>query len=1012
MAFAFAGDFVHGAVSEADTVLGVVANYLPGTSGLGNLKVVGTEFKVSPAGKVFTVSLNETGAYIPFTAETLAQLKGDIRSALGYSECDVVVKVVEMSGGKVKRERSLDDLVLFAPKDYAKHDKVAPFVVDYSAPKAPEGLQDAIIALWQSHGWYFEPKLNRWEWQRARIFQTVEDLYTQSYVMPYLMPMLTNAGAYVMSPRERDTNTVEVVVDNDGQFAYAGYSESGKWYNTDSAGFAYTQNPIQTGVNLFRSGTARKADVTTKGQKANKATWSADIPQAGTYAVYVSYQTLPNSTTAAHYTVNAADGAHEFDVNQTMGGGTWIYLGHFPLAGGKSALPVVELTSEGSQAGKAVTADAVKIGGGMGNIARKVGKPLDNIDYRPVTSGYPRFTEAAMYWLQYAGAPDSVYSISGFVNDYNDDYRSRAEWVNWLAGGSDVLPQREGLNVPVDLAFAFHSDAGTTRNDSIIGTLGIYCTDGRQYGEAFADGSSRLASRDLTDLVMTNIVNDVRAQFEPSWTRRGMWDKSYYEARVPQVPTMLLELLSHQNFADMKYGLDPMFRFTVSRAIYKGMLQFLAQRDGRPYVVQPLPVNSMEILKDGNGAYTLRWKETVDSLEATATPTYYIIEERIGTGAFAPVAKVEHPEYKIKVNDNAIHSYRVKAGNAGGVSFNSEVLALCNMPGKPLVNIVNGFTRVSAPDWFEAGDIAGFYDARDHGVPYVEDISFIGSMFEFRRDIPWMDDDAAGFGASRANYEDKVIAGNTYDFVYTHGEAIKEAGYGFVSTSVEAFMNTTVRAEERYVDLILGKQKEIARGRGVYGTYYKTFPQPLQNKLRAMTQDGVSVFVSGAFVATDLWDNPFSSPEVAKADQEFATQVLGYHWRVGQATVEGEAYQVQTRFPQFTSGEYDFSAELNDECYAVESPDSFYPADDKTGATFMRYTENNLIAGTALDADGYRAVVIGFPFETIKGSDARASLMAQVMDFLSHAKAKETTAADKTKKAFSKKNKKSKKHRK
>ena len=28
-----------------------------------------------------------------------------------------------------------------------------------------------------------------------------------------------------------------------------------------------------------------------------------------------------------------------------------------------------------------------------------------------------------------------------------------------------------------------------------------------------------------------------------------MWNKSYSESRVPEVPTMLLELLSHQNFA-------------------------------------------------------------------------------------------------------------------------------------------------------------------------------------------------------------------------------------------------------------------------------------------------------------------------------------------------------------------------------------------------------------------------------------------------------------------------------
>jgi len=70
--------------------------------------------------------------------------------------------------------------------------------------------------LWQSHGFYYEPKLTRWEWQRARIFQTVEDLYTQSYVLPFLVPMLENAGANVLMPRERDSQIAEVIVDNDG----------------------------------------------------------------------------------------------------------------------------------------------------------------------------------------------------------------------------------------------------------------------------------------------------------------------------------------------------------------------------------------------------------------------------------------------------------------------------------------------------------------------------------------------------------------------------------------------------------------------------------------------------------------------------------------------------------------------------------------------------------------------------------------------------------------------------
>ena len=44
--------------------------------------------------------------------------------------------------------------------------------------------------------------------------------------------------------------------------------------------------------------------------------------------------------------------------------------------------------------------------------------------------------------------------------------------------------------------------------------------------------------------------------------------------------------------ADMRYGLDPAFRFTASRAVYKGILKFLANRYGCAYAVQPLPVSA------------------------------------------------------------------------------------------------------------------------------------------------------------------------------------------------------------------------------------------------------------------------------------------------------------------------------------------------------------------------------------------------------------------------------------
>ena len=120
-------------------------------------------------------------------------------------------------------------------------------------------------------------------------------------------------------------------------------------------------------------------------------------------------------------------------------------------------------------------------------------------------------------------------------------------------------PTERGLNIPVNMAFAFHSDAGTTLNDSIIGTLGIYYTNA--YNEKFANGASRYLSHDLTDLIQSNIVRDVRTLYEPQWTRRGKWNQSYYEARVPRVPTMLLELLSHQKLCRHALRTGPAFPF-------------------------------------------------------------------------------------------------------------------------------------------------------------------------------------------------------------------------------------------------------------------------------------------------------------------------------------------------------------------------------------------------------------------------------------------------------------------
>lgn len=952
-------------------------------------KIVVKHAEYNPKKKKLQIDLNENFSYIPLSGAFVDSVRQEILEALGSSYAGYKVDLT-VEG------RPIESYLTDYDHDYKMRTDKPSFVYALDDLRHPsKGLDGKIIAMWQSHGWYFEQKNNRWQWQRARIFETVEDLYTQSYVMPFLMPMLENAGAYVMSPRERDTNVVEIIVDNDGGLAQKdGYSENNgegeyAWKAGENAGFGYYQSSYKDFENPFRAGSYRMAK-TTKGKdkdQIGKITWSADIPKDGRYAVYVSYATVDKSAEDAVYKVLSAEGEKSFRVNQTMGGGTWVYLGHFYFLKGSQA--IVELQNVSAKKNRVITADAVKIGGGYGNIARSIpDAPADSeksepeyfrkLKSDPVISGYPRFTEGARYWLQWAGMPDSVYSPTGGANDYNDDYRCRGEWVNYLAGGSYVLPERKGLNIPVDLSFAFHSDAGTTMNDSIIGTLGIFFS---QNGAKYATGTDRLNSYFLTDMVMTNIVNDVRRMFDSSWTRRGMWDASYYEARVPEVPAMLLELLSHQNLADMRYGLDPTFRFTVSRAIYKGMVQFFANREGRgdDYVIQPLPVNSFAIHANTDGTFRLTWKETVDTLCDKAAPTRYVVYERIGDGGFRQIAVTEKPEYTVSVNDNHLHSYQIVAANDGGLSFPSEILSL-GVPqnAKGTVLVVNGFTRLSAPDSFVSDGIAGFHSERDNGVPYLQDISFIGKMFEFRRSIPWTSDDSAGFGASRADYEDKVVAGNTFDYPAIHGESIMNAGYAFVSTSVKAVEDGDVALDGFCaVDLILGKQKEIQIGRGEMPNRFAIYSSALQKAVSAYCGKGGNVLVTGAYVATDVWDNPNSD----EAKRNFAENVLGYKWRVGQAATTGKAHTVNTYFPQFKSLDVDFYNTWNGDFYAVESPDAMYPTDDKYGCTLLRYNENGIAAGIVNAFDNYRTCVIGFPFETIKDSADRDSLMRQVLDF-------------------------------
>ena len=872
--------------------------------------------------------------------------------------------------------------------------RTTPLVSRKNAPDYPKGLDRRHIALWQSHGRYFEEDTDRWEWQRAPMHGTIEDIYTQSIVLPFLIPMLENAGAYVMTPRERDTQPYEIIIDNDPAFTgersgltrrVGLYTEEGAGlWEAAGTGFADAKRTYMLGDNPFKMGTVRRTDcVSSEGEGKREAIWSFNPPQKGSYAVYVSYKSQGNSSPAAHYTVNHAAGKTEFYVNQRMGGGTWIYLGTFDFdKEGSVVLDNVYPEDRSMPAGAVVTADAVKIGGGVGKTARGL-RSAPQSSY--TTSGLSSYLEGSLYWLQWAGEGPEL--TDNWDGDYTKDLAGRGAWVTHLTGGSSVNPQKEGLGIPIDLSLGIHSDAGLAPNDSIIGTLAIYTltADGKT---TLPDGRSRYLCRTLADLVQSQICNDIRERYNEDWSRRETYDRSYSESRTTSVPGIIIESLSHQNLSDMQYGLNPAFKFDLARAIYKGVLKFLSNEYSREYAVQPLPVNSLAVLPGTSRDAILKWKPTDDPLEPTAKAKSYIVFTRVDDGVFDDGKAIEAVpgddgflSATVRYENGHIYSYKVAAVNEGGRSFPSETVSIGipeSATGSPVM-VVNNFDRVSGPTWFDSEMYGGFLYQEDGGVGYINDLSFSGDVYEFRRDLDWIDDDNPGFGGSSIEHAGVIIPGNTFDYAIVHGRALMAAGRPFYSVSAAAWeADPSLGKGSGAIDLICGKQVTVKTGKET--TRFSVFPEDLQKAIRDFTSGGGNIIISGANIATDVWDRVFPVP-VDKArrdsDIDFVQTVLGYKWHTGHGSYTGEVVPV-------SGGKaISFYQKRNRNVYQVENPDGIAPADDN-GSILLRYTGNHVPAAVRFNGKNYKVASFGFPLETVVNYDDMESLIRDALDYFAN----------------------------
>ena len=520
-------------------------------------------------------------------------------------------------------------------------------------------------------------------------------------------------------------------------------------------------------------------------------------------------------------------------------------------------------------------------------------------------SGMPQWTEGARYWLIAQGADSTLWDLYE-GDEYKDDMKCRALWVN-------------SLDVPIDLCMALHTDGLDSGDDStIVGTLCIYTAKDDSGRTVLRDRRDReKINRNLGDFIQTQLTEDVR-HIAPEWTRRQLKEANYCESRVPVVPSVLMELLSHKNMADMKYGLDPKFRFAVCRALYKGILKYL---NGKSAVVQPLPVEQLAIDTKG----VLRWQVPVDTLEPTATPSYYMVYVQTNEEEWNVQQVEKATQVQLPFQRGVQYNYYVVAGNDGGLSMPSPVISAywSERDESPTALIVDAFDDVYGPEWFAdstyAGIVPGSYACEDRFS-----CAYIGEQWNFTRSSEWTDDDNCGWGSCYRDHAGQLTIGNTRDWSARHGHVLRKMRISYVSCTEDFFQADSTYA---LVDYICGRQRQ---------------PIPLKSGLEL-----ANYLLSGGRLL-------LSTDHLSAIDPVWTKQVLHTSYYAAKATRNGYITSPLHRF-------YQLVLAPNEEQLFTCTPEGLKPESEEA-VPMAKYMDMRCTAAVGVPN---RSLVYGFPLEAV-----------------------------------------------
>jgi len=535
-------------------------------------------------------------------------------------------------------------------------------------PQPSGSLSGKTIFLSAGHGWYYDG--STFTTQRGVNCETVEDFENAEKLNYFLTKYLVNAGAKVVTARERDFQKNIVIVDNDGANGSSSYQEFGSgWFSSSLSAYANGYSPYLDGQNPFSYGTNRLVSCT-NGTPNAYAKWTPYIPQDGYYSVYVSYTQYTNRAPDAHYVVKHSGGETHFRINQTIDGSTWRYLGTFFFYQGLNPdSGSVILYNDSSYSGKYISADGVRFGGGYGEIKRG-----EN------TSGKPKWEECCRYYAQYMGAPSSVYDTS--TSDNNDDVTCRPRYSEWEKDTGE-----DGVYI------SWHSNA----------LNGGCSTDNPRGTSTYIHINPTPGSSTLQNLVHNELINDIRAEWEATWMDRGLLSADFGELRLlSTMPGILIELAFHDNPNDSNALKNPKFAQIAARAIYQGIAKYY----NSSATLLPETPTHLYGKNLGNGSIRIGWRVPPYGGAGGDPATGYNVYISYDGFSFQDGIYTTNTYFDLNnLQNGTLLYFRVSALNSGGESFPTETLAV--KVGEPKVLIVQGYDRIDTSNLIIKTDTVG-----------------------------------------------------------------------------------------------------------------------------------------------------------------------------------------------------------------------------------------------------------------------------------------------------------------